>query len=383
MSTDRDLSDLSDLSDLPDVPDLSDQVSPSSPLAGVRIVEFGAPGPVAHGARILALLGADVVRVVRPGARTLSAADRGRPFVELDLKDPEALALARDLVERADVLIEGFRPDVMDRIGLGATACCTSNPRLVYVRVSGWGREGSLAQAAGHDLNYVATSGLLEVMTPAGAGGYVPPPILADLAGGAQQIVIAVLTGLVKRALSSGGVVDVALIDGAVALTSPYWARSERPADQQALVRPFYRTYLTADGARIAVACIEDKFYENFLQGLGLSAEEVPDRRDSARWPRLTALFADIIARRTGAEWNEVFRELDACVSPVLKPEAAQEYLRAAGRDLLPRSADGRTEPRLPLRFDETEPPAVGQAVSEAVDPQVLLSSWCRKDDPS
>jgi alpha-methylacyl-CoA racemase len=354
-------------------------------LAGVRVLEFGAPGPVAHAARTLELLGADVVRVARSGSGAPSAAEAGRPHVELDLKQAADLAVAQDLAARADVLIEGFRPGVMDRIGLGGAACCALNPRLVYVRVSGWGREGARAQSAGHDLNYVATSGLLTMMTPAGAPGFVPPPVLADLAGGAHQVVVAALSGLVRRAGGAGGVVDVALIDGAVALTAPYWARRERPVDQRALERPFYRIYATADGAAIAVACIEDKFYARFLQGLRLAADDVPDRRDSANWPRLTALFGDIIAAGTRAEWTEVFGALDACVSPVLTPEEARRDSHLAGRRLLPTTPSGRVEPALPIRFDEATPTSAGDTGdigAGPVDPSAVLHAWSREQHP-
>ncbi|MBM7516955.1 CaiB/BaiF CoA transferase family protein [Nocardioides nitrophenolicus] len=354
-----------------------------APLVGVKVIEFSAPGPVAHAARTLALLGADVVRVVRPGAGAPSAADSGRPYVELDLKQAADLALAQGLATRADVLIEGFRPGVMDRIGLGGPECCALNLGLVYVRVSGWGREGVLAQSAGHDLNYVATSGLLSIMAPAGGSGFVPPPILADIAGGAHQVVVAALSGLVRRAHGAGGVVDVALIDGAVALTAPFWARRERPVDQQPLERPFYRTYPTADGSDIAVACIEDKFYARFLEGLGLAGEDVPDRRDSANWPRLTALFGEIIAGRSRAEWITVFGALDACVSPVLSPEEARRDPHLVGRGLLPTTLSGRVEPPLPIRYDGAPPTGVDSAAARALDPGAVLSAWSHEQDPA
>lgn len=356
--------------------------SPLSPLAGIKVLEFGAPGPVAHAGKTFGLLGADVVRIVRPGTKKPSPSEGGRPRVELDLKKEADLDVARDLAARADVLIEGFRPGVMDRIGLGGETCCALNRGLVYVRVSGWGREGKLAQAAGHDLNYVAASGLLSIMTPPGHAGFVPLPVLADIAGGAHMVVVAALTGLIRRSTQGGGIADVAMIDGAVALTEPFWSRRTRPVEQQPLARPFYRTYVTADGAQLAVACIEEKFYARFVDGLGLVARDLPDRSDSRNWARLTALFGDVIQKRTLAEWHVVFSELDACVSPVMTPDEARRHPHITSRGLLPATAAGHVQPRFPIRFDgAVAAGAVGDEDARVLGATEVLAAWTSESD--
>lgn len=302
------------------------------PLAGMRVVEFAGLGAAPYGAMLLADLGADVVRIDRPGAggdpNMLAhvAVWRGRRSIVLDLKRPGAVEVVHRLLADADVLIEGFRPGTMERLGLGPDGVCAAHPRLVYARMTGWGQEGPLAARAGHDLNYAALSGALHTV---GEADRPPPPVanyLADLGGGGMLLAVGVLAALLERTRSGRGqVIDAAMVDGAASLTTfirglhalGAW-QEERGVNVLDGGAPFYATYRCADGRFVAVGAIEAPFFRALLDGLGLDPESAAQQHDPARWPALRSAIAARFAEEPRDVWAERFEGTDACVTPVL-----------------------------------------------------------------
>src|SRR3954453_8227575 len=287
------------------------------PLRGVRVVELAGIGPGPHAAMILADLGADVIRVDRPGGQPLTGGptdllNRGRPSAALDLKHPDGVATVLDLVESADVLLEGLRPGTTERLGLGPDACLARNPRLVYGRMTGWGQDGPLAQTAGHDLGYIAITGALFAMGQDPARPHFPANLVGDFGGGATYLVIGVLAALLEARLSGEGqVVDAAIVDGtahlnamATGLLATGLYREHRAANPLDGGAPFYDLYETADGRHLAVGALEPRFYAELLAGLGLDGT-VPDRDDPANHDELRRLIGDAVRRRTQAAWVE------------------------------------------------------------------------------
>jgi alpha-methylacyl-CoA racemase len=318
----------------------------TGPLHGVSIVEIGSIGPGPFAAMVLADLGARVVRVERSGGRLLaSPLDpllRGRSAsIRLDLKRPEAVEVVLRLVERSDVLIEGHRPGVAERLGIGPAECAARNPRLVYGRMTGWGQDGPRAGEAGHDIDYIALAGALH---PVGPADRVPPPplnLVGDFGGGGMLLVVGVLAALAERERSGQGqVVDAAMVDGSVLLMAMFhgmvaaglWAdrRDDNVLDGAA---PFYRCYRTADDRFVAVGALEPQFYAALITGLGLDGVDLPGQYDKAGWPTLADRFTEVFATRTRDEWADHFAGTDACVAPVLTiTEAADdEHLAARG----------------------------------------------------
>ncbi|MGK5682520.1 CaiB/BaiF CoA transferase family protein [Actinoplanes sp. URMC 104] len=353
-------------------------------LEGVRVVELAGLAPGPFGCMVLADLGADVVRVDRPGGNGVPPGplDRNRRTVTLDLKTPEGVADLLRLAARADVLVEGFRPGVADRLGFGPATCLRANPRLVYARMTGWGQDGPLAARAGHDIDYIALAGALDPLGRAGERPHAPLNLLGDFAGGGLLLAVGVLAALLERARSGRGqVVDAAMVDGSALLTSflhgmlaaGAWpgARGENLLDGGA---PFYDTYETADGRFMAVGALEPAFYRALLDGLGLDAGNLPQQDDRSGWPALRAAFAARFASRTRDEWTAVFAGRDACVAPVLSPlEApAHPHHRARGTFV---DVDGLTQPAPAPRFGRTparepRPPTAVASVSE------ILAGW-------
>lgn len=298
------------------------------PLAGVVVLEFDAIGPVPFAGMMLADLGADIVRIVRPARAPSISADgplaRGRRIVELDLKSDAGRAAALDLIAGADALLEGARPGVMERLGLGPAQCHAANPRLVYGRMTGWGQSGPLALAAGHDINYLALSGALHAIGPADRP--VPPlNLVADYGGGAMMLALGVVAGLTAtRAGGAGRVVDAAMTDGAALLSTLFhtlhgarlW-QDRREANLLDGGAPFYRCYACADGRHVAVGAIEPQFFMALLDGLELGAWR-DAQHDRARWPAMQAAFAQAFAARPRDAWADRFAATDACVTPVL-----------------------------------------------------------------
>jgi alpha-methylacyl-CoA racemase len=313
----------------------------SGPLAGRRVLEIGGIGPTPHAAMLLADLGAEVVRVERPGT-DLTQVDhmlRGRVRVCADLKEPTEHAQLLDLVRSCDVLVEGFRPGVMERLGLGPQDCQRVNPRLVYGRMTGYGQRGPRAQQAGHDINFLSLTGVLHALGPADRTPMSPLNLLGDFGGGSAFLVIGVLAALLEvERTGQGQVIDAAVVDGATALAQMIWSwrstgewfdrREDNLLDGGA---PFYRTYRCADGAFLAVGCLEPEFYRQFVQGLGLDLTELPSRDDRSNWPHLERVFAARISEKPRDEWGTHFFGTDACVTPVVDFAEAvgEEHIRA------------------------------------------------------
>jgi alpha-methylacyl-CoA racemase len=346
------------------------------PLAGVRVVEFAGLGPGPFCGMLLADLGADVVRIDRRGSRggligalgATSLMDRGKRSIALDLKDPGDLVVVRALVERADVLLEGFRPGVMERLGLGPDELLAAHPALVYGRMTGWGQTGPLARTAGHDIGYIALTGALGATGRPDERPAPPLNLLGDFGGGGAFLALGALAALVHaRATGQGQVVDAAIVDGTAVLTTMIhgmldtgaWV-DRRGVNMLDTGAPFYDVYRCADGEFVAVGALEEQFYAALLRGLGLAADEtLPDRRDPGEWPALRARFTDVFATRTRAEWWAVFEGTDACVAPVwsLLEATTDRHNRERGVFV---EVDGRVQPDVAPRFSAT-PGAVGR----------------------
>ncbi|MFI1971193.1 carnitine dehydratase [Streptomyces cinnamoneus] len=336
------------------------------PLTGVRVVELAGIGPGPFAAMLLADLGADVVRVDRPGGYGLGVdpaydlTNRNKRSVLVDLKSADGPGLVLDLAERADVLIEGWRPGVAERLGVGPEAALARNPALVYGRMTGWGQDGPLARTAGHDIGYIAVTGALGMAGPADGPPYPVANLLGDYAGGSLYLVVGVLAALQHaRAAGTGQVVDAAIVDGTAHLTAMIhgmlaaggW-QDRRGANLLDGGAPFYGTYETADGGHMAVGALEPAFYDAFLQLLGI-AGSVPARDDPGRWGELRAAIAARFRERTRAEWTEVFEGSDACVAPVLTLREAPGHPHLAARATFT-DHDGITQPAPAPRFSAT-----------------------------
>jgi alpha-methylacyl-CoA racemase len=354
----------------------------AGPLAGVRVLELAGIGPGPFCAMMLADAGATVLRIDRPGTGNRQPErqlmNRGRRSAVLDLKHPQAVDALFRLIDTADVLLEGFRPGVTERIGIGPDACLARNPRLVYARMTGWGQDGPLAATAGHDIGYIARTGALHALGRAGGPPQFPSNLLGDFGGGGMLMAYGICAALVERATSGRGqVVDAAIVDGVASLLAMPWMfmaqgswRDERGVNLLDGGVPWYDVYETADGKWMAVGSLEPQFYAALLAGLGLEA--VPDRADPKHWPELRALFSARFKDRTRDEWAETFAGTDACVEPVLSlTEAALDPHLTAREAYLTR--DGVTQPGPSPRFSRTPgqlsdpPPAPGQHTVEAL----------------
>jgi alpha-methylacyl-CoA racemase len=344
---------------------MDDEHEGAGPLGGVRILELAGIGPAQHGVMLLADLGADVIRVDRPAAGVGEpprggVLDRGRRSIALDLKDPDDVAALALLCEDADVLVDPYRPGVLERLGLAPAELRARNPRLVVARMTGWGQEGPLAHAAGHDLNYIALAGALETMGAAGELPPVPLNLVADFGGGGMLLAFGIAAALLERERSGEGqVLDVAMVDGVVSLLSGIMhlrgLGELRPGRGENWVQggaPWYRPYRTADGGHVTVASLEEKFYIMLLGRLGLAPEDWP-QNDRARWPELTVALEGIFSSRSLEEWRAVLEGTDVCFAPSLDLDAAARHPHMAARgSYLER--DGVLEPAPVPRFDRT-----------------------------
>lgn len=310
------------------------------PLEGLTVLEIASLGPGPFCAMVLADLGAEVVRIERKEAAAgapLAGVDplnRSRRSLTLDLKHPDAAGVVLRLVEGADVLLEGFRPGVAERLGIGPEACLARNPRLVYGRITGWGREGPLAARAGHDIDYLALAGALHPIGRAGAPPTPPLNLVADFGGGGMLLALGVLAALWERERSGQGqVVDAAMVDGSALLCAMFhgmraagmWS-DERGTNLLDSGAPFYDCYQTADGGFMAVGALEPQFFYALLGGLGIDPSTVPLQYDQSGWPVLRGRLAEVFLTRTRDEWEQVFAGLDACVAPVLTMEEATRH---------------------------------------------------------
>jgi alpha-methylacyl-CoA racemase len=356
----------------------------SGPLAGVRVVELAGLAPGPFGCMILADLGADVILVDRPGGRPVpppGPLQRGRRVVELDLKAPDGLGALLRLVERADVLVEGYRPGVAERLGFGPAHCEKINPRLVYGRMTGWGQDGPLAARAGHDIDYIAVAGALEPLGRAGERPHAPLNLIGDFAGGGMLLAVGILAALLERERSGcGQVVDAAMVDGSALLMALFHgmiADGSWPFPRGANLldggAPFYDTYETSDGGFVAVGALEPPFYAALLDGLGLAEADLPGQLDRDGWPALRARFAEVFATRTRDEWAAVFAGTDACVAPVLSPTEAPAHPHNRARKTFV-EVDGLAQPAPAPRFGRT--PAGPPSAPAAVTVDEVLAGW-------
>jgi alpha-methylacyl-CoA racemase len=335
------------------------------PLHGVRVIEIASLAPAPFACMVLSDLGADVVRVDRPagvgGEASMDPLGRGRRSIGLNLKDPAGVALLLRLVENADVIVEGFRPGVTERLGFGPDVCLERNPGLVYGRMTGWGQDGPMARMAGHDINYIAVAGTLDPIGHAGERPLPPLNLVGDFGGGGMLLAVGILAALYERSRSGRGqVIDAAMIDGAALLTSfihgmrgqGLWqdARGTNLLDSGA---PFYDTYETADGRYMSVGALEPQFYAALLHGLGLEGEDLPDQLDRDRWPEMRARFTEVFKGRTREEWTEIFDGTDACVAPVLGLGEAPGHPHVTARGGFV-DVGGLTQPAPAPRFSRT-----------------------------
>ncbi len=353
----------------------------TGPLAGVRVIELGGIGPGPHAGMILADLGADVVRVRRPGGLAMPAENvdlmhRGKRVVDLDVKtQPDALL---DLAAKADVLLDCFRPGTCERLGIGPDDCAAVNPRLIFARITGWGQDGPLASTAGHDINYLSQTGALSAIGYRDRPPVAPLNLVADFGGGSMLVLIGIVAALYEREQSGRGqVIDAAMVDGVSMLAQMMWTMKATGSltDQRESFlldggAPFYRVYETADGGYMAVGAIEPQFFAQLLAGLGLSADDVPGQYDRTRYPEMRELFSRTFAGKTRDEWTTIFAGTDACVTPVLSWTEA-----AAGEHLLARrtliDVDGTQQAAPAPRFSRSAAGPVGpppQATTSLAD---------------
>ena len=359
------------------------------PLKGIRIVEFAALGPAPMGTMLLADLGAEVLRIERKAVASRPTAElfdpaidilnRNRRVVALDLKRPEAIETVLRLIEGADALIEGFRPGVMERLGLGPEVCLARNPRLVYGRMTGWGQSGAFAHAAGHDINYLSLSGALHAIGEPGRKPVVPLNLVADGGGGAMLLALGVLAGVLEaRGSGRGQVVDAAMTDGAALLMSMMYTlkamgqwQVERGSNLLDGGAHFYDTYQCRDGRWISVGAIEPQFYALLLEKTGITDPDFQQQWDRSRWPRLKEKLAAVIAQRTRDEWCAVFDGTDACVAPVLDMDEAPRHPHNRSRNTFTEVA-GVVQPAAAPRFSRT-PSAPPGAPRTGSEPEALL----------
>ncbi|RNL82854.1 CaiB/BaiF CoA transferase family protein [Halostreptopolyspora alba] len=359
------------------------------PLNGIRVVEFTGIGPTPMAGMLLADLGASVIRLDRPqaaeSARTgdgphMSA---GRPVLGVDLKSVEGLRTARDLVSAADVLLEGFRPGVMERLGLGPQECLELNPRLVFARVTGWGQEGPLSHRAGHDMNYISLNGALHSFGREGEAPVPPVNVVGDFAGGTMFTVTGILSALVERQGSGRGqVVDAAMVDGSALLLSMMYEdrargawNDERGTNYLDTGAPWYDVYECADGRHVSVACIEPQFYAAFLEGIGLDDAELPDQWDRARWPELRERIASVMRARTRDEWASLLGDTEACVQPVLSMAEAADHPHVRARGSVVRDGD-HSYPGPAPRFGRTPGQNTRDPEHAAPSAEDVLAEW-------
>lgn len=368
---------------------MNNQPTTRGPLHGLKIIELAGIGPGPYAAMLLADMGAEVVRVERPGPPPSNVPPdkdvlrRNRRSMVVDLQHPKGPSTVLSMVAKADALLEGFRPGVTERLGLGPADCWAVNPRLVYGRMTGWGQSGPLAPTAGHDIGYIAVTGALGAIGRAGEGPVPPVNLVGDFGGGSTFLVIGVLAALWEAARSGHGqVVDAAIVDGASSLTAilhglmaaGQW-KDQRGSNFLDTGVPWYDTYRTADGEWMAAGALEPKFYAEFIRLLGLSEDVAAFRNDPSKWTQLREAIAQSFSTRTRAEWTAIFEGTDACVAPVLSLNEATHHPHLTARNTFI-DVEGLTQPAPAPRFSRTvaasplPPPAIG---ADTVD---ILGDW-------
>ncbi len=360
----------------------------SGPLEGIRIVELAGLGPAPFAGMMLADAGADIIRIDRYDRATyppitephVDLMNRGRRSVAVDLKHPEGVALVLRLVEGADGLMEGFRPGVAERLGLGPDVCLARNPKLVYGRMTGWGQDGPMAKTAGHDIDYISLAGALEPMGRAGERPFPPLNLVGDFGGGGMLLAFGMLAAIISAERTGcGQVVDAAMVDGAASLmTMTYTLRAsgiwndERGTNLLDTGAHFYEVYETSDGGYIGVGAIEPQFYAELIRLMGLADTEMPGQIDRPPWPAMKERFARVFAAKTRTEWEEIFEGSDACAAPVLSPAEAPDHPHNRFRGTFTEVA-GVVQPSPSPRFSATPgsirrpPPNPGQHADEAL----------------
>ena len=360
----------------------------SGPLEGIRVIELAGLGPGPFAGMMLADAGADIIRIDRSDRATypprqephVDLMNRGRRSVAVDLKHPDGVGLVLRLVEQADALTEGFRPGVAERLGLGPDVCLARNPKLVYGRMTGWGQEGPMAQAAGHDIDYIALAGALEPVGRVGERPVPPLNLVGDFGGGGMLLAYGMLAAIISaQRTGAGQVVDTAMVDGsALLMTMTYTLRAagiwndQRGTNLLDTGAHFYEVYETSDGGFIGVGAIEPQFYAELIRLLGLEGEELPGQMDRAAWPAMKERFAQVFATRTRDEWEAVFDGSDACAAPVLSPAEAPNHPHNQFRKTFTEVA-GVVQPAPAPRFGATPsvirrpPPNPGQHGDEAL----------------
>lgn len=352
----------------------------AGPLAGLKVIEFSGIGPGPHVAMLLADLGAEVVRIDRPGASASNpVVERARHRVGVDLKSETGKAFCREAVSKADVLIEGFRPGVMERLGLGPDESLNINPRLVYARMTGWGQEGPLAQTAGHDINYIAITGALAAVGRAGETATPPQNLVGDFGGGSMYCAFGIMAALYERERSGKGqVVDAAIVDGTTSLMSFFFGVRKLPHLSTARGKGmlsggahFYRCFACADGKEISLGSIEPQFYAEMLVRAGAPAELAQGQMVPANWDEYAEQLAALFATKTQSEWCALLEGTDACFAPVLSLDEARDHphMQARGAYL---EHDGEWHPAPAPRFGRTP----GAVRSSTDDGAAVVAGW-------
>ena len=355
----------------------------AGPLTGLRVVELAGIGPGPHAAMILGDLGADVVRVDRPGASGADPALRNRRFVTADLKSEQGRDLVLNLIAKADVLIEGFRPGVTERLGLGPGDCAKVNDRLVYARMTGWGQTGPRSQQAGHDINYISLNGLLHSIGREGERPVPPLNLVGDFGGGSMFLLLGILSALWERQTSGKGqVVDAAMVDGSSVLAQMMWGMrdmgvwtDDRGTNMLDGGAPYYDTYECADGRYMSVGAIEPQFYAAMLDGLCLDPADLPGQNDRSRWPELRARFTEVFAGKDRDHWAKVFADSDACVTPVLAFGEVETEPHITERNTFYRVGNG-LQPLPAPRFSRSAPDQPRPPRPPGSDTEAVLNDW-------
>jgi alpha-methylacyl-CoA racemase len=360
----------------------------SGPLHGVRVVEIAGLGPTPYAGMLLSDMGADVIRIDRPGPPRPQhgpeyALSRGRRSIVVDMKHPDGVEVALTLIAAADALIEGFRPGVTERLGIGPEACSARNPALVYARMTGWGGNGPLSHTAGHDLNYLSLTGALTLLQhEAAQPPATPPGLIADFAGGGLMVAFGIVCAVFDaRRTGLGQVIDASMVDGVASLTTLIHAMAaqgrftiDAPGSNFCDGgSPYYNSYATADGRFLAVAATEPQFYAILVERLGLT--DLPDRDDPANWPRLKEQFAQVFRTRTRDEWMAVFDGTDACVTPVLTFTEARKHPHNVARGTFV-EAFGVVQPAPAPRLSRTPATIAGPPPHAGAHTGQILAEW-------